>query len=156
MKQGPRTLLIVDLQQAFAVPPQVVEGIRRYARSFERRIFTRFVNPAGSLFRRQLGERCCKPASADTQLLIKPEPRDMVITKSGYGLPPTSLRRIRGLGSRETIVCGIDTDACVLGVMFSLFDAKIPCRLKASHCWSSNGLHRPAVRIIRRQFAVLD
>ena len=155
MKSRPRTLLIVDLQQAFDVPSGLVEGIRRYARRFDRRIFTRFVNPRDSLFRRMLNQRCCPPASADTELLIEPGPDDLVITKSGYGLPPSALRKIRRLRAKEIVVCGIDTDACVLGVMFSLFDAKIPCRIKAGHCWSSSGLHRPALRIIRQQFAVL-
>lgn len=152
----PRALIVVDLQQAFDVPPKVVEGIRRYARRFDRRIFTRFVNPRNSLFRRELNQRCCAATSADTRLLIDPEPDDLVITKYGYGLSAAALRTIRGLRAKEVIVCGIDTDACVLGVMFSLFDAKIPCRVKAGHCWSSSGLHHPALQIIRQQFTVLE
>jgi nicotinamidase-related amidase len=156
VKPRPRTLLIVDLQQAFTVPPGLVEGIRRYARRFDRRVFTRFVNPGDSLFRRMLHQHCCHPNSPDTKLLIEPGPDDVLISKHGYGLPPAAIRKIKALGAKEIIVCGIDTDACVLGVMFSLFDSKIPCRLKARYCWSSSGLHRPALRIIRSQFAVLD
>ena len=152
----PRTLIVVDLQHAFDVPARLVEGIRRYARGFEQRIFTRFVNPGDSLFRRQLKQRCCAPNSEDTRLLIAPEPVDWVITKRGYGLPSSALRRIRALRPKEVVVCGIDTDACVLGVMFSLFDAGIPCRVKAGHCWSSTGLHRAALNIIRQQFKVLE
>lgn len=156
MKPGPRALLIVDLQQAFDVPAGLVKSIRRYAKHFERRIFTRFINPRDSLFRRMLDQHCCHPRSSDTNLLIEPGAGDLLINKHGYGLPPAAIRKIRGLGAQEIIVCGIDTDACVLGVMFSLFDSKIPCRLKASCCWSSSGLHRPALRIIRTQFAVLE
>lgn len=155
MKASFRTLLIVDLQQAFPVPPRVVEGIRAYAKRFETRIFTRFVNPRDSLFRRQLSQRCCAPGSEDTQLLVSPGPDDIVVTKAGYGLPPPVLRRLRPHLKDGVVVCGIDTDACVLGVMFSLFDAKIPCRLKASHCWSSSGLHSAAVRIVEQQFEVI-
>lgn len=156
MKFRYQTLLIVDLQQAFAVPPRLVAGIRRYARRFERRIYTRFVNPADSLFRRQLARRCCGPGSPDNQLLIRPARDDLVLSKQGYGLDPAAIRRIRRHVRDGVVVCGIDTDACVLGVMFSLFDAHIPCRLKARHCWSSSGLHTEAVRIIREQFEVLD
>jgi nicotinamidase-related amidase len=49
-------------------------------------------------------------------------------------------------------VCGLDTDACVLGVLFSLFDAGIECHLKEDMCWSSSGLHQAALRIVRTQF----
>lgn len=156
MRRRPRTLLIVDLQQAAAVPPRVVAGIRRYAQGFDCRVFTRFVNPRDSLFRRQLDQHCCHPGSADTRLLIEPGPDDLVLAKPGYGLPAAAVRKIRRLRAREIVVCGIDTDACVLGVMFSLVDAGIPCRAKAAHCWSSSGLHGPAVRILRQQFEVLE
>jgi len=47
-------LIIVDLQQAFPTPRSFVERVRRYSRRFRRRIFTRFVNPEGSLFRTKL------------------------------------------------------------------------------------------------------
>jgi nicotinamidase-related amidase len=152
MKARGTTLLIVDLQQALAAPPRLVEGIRRYARRFHRRIFTRFENPKGSLFRRKLGQRCCEPGSTDTRLLVAPLPRDLVINKDGYGLAAPDLRKLQRLGVKEVTVCGMDTDACVLAVMFSLFDAGISCRLKANLCWSSSGLQRTGLRIIRQQF----
>ena len=152
MKPRYDTLLIVDLQQAFSPPTPLVEDIRRYARRFKRRILTRFVNPGDSLFRRQLNQRCCGPGTPETKLWIEAEPDDLVITKHGYGLPPAAVKKIRRLGSKEIVVCGMDTDACVLGVMFSLFDAGIVCHLKEDMCWSSSGLHRPAVAIIREQF----
>ena len=56
--------------------------------------------------------------------------------------------------SGSVTVCGVDTDACVLGVMFSLFDAGIDCCVKADLCWSSSGarLHAAGMRIIEQQF----
>jgi len=147
-----RALLIVDVQQAFAPPPAFVQRLARYARRFPCRILTRYLNPAGSMFRRKLGQKCCAPGSPDTRLLIEPAPGDLVINKSSYGLKPRDLRRIKRHGIRQITVCGLDTDACVLGVMFSLFDAGIECHLKEEMCWSSSGLHRPAVAIIRQQF----
>ena len=144
--------MIVDVQQAFEPPPAFIEKLRRYSRRFPCRVFTRYTNPAGSMFRKVLKQKCCAPGSADTKLLIEPDPGDMVIDKSSYGLKPTDLRRLQRRKIREITVCGLDTDACVLGVMFSLFDAGIICHLKEDMCWSSSGLHKPAVAIIRAQF----
>lgn len=148
------TLIIVDLQHAFPVPPKLVARVRRYARRFKRRVFTRFVNPPGSQFRRLLAQHSCAPGTLDTALLIEPGKRDLVITKHGYGLAPRDLRRLKQLGVKRAKVCGIDTDACVLGVMFSLFDAGIDCRANTDLCWSSTGkrLHEAGVRIIQQQF----
>lgn len=156
MKPGDDTLLIVDLQRAFDVPPRLVENITRYAARFRRRVFTRFVNPPGSLFRRRLRQRCCAPGSEDTELLIPPGPDDLVFTKASYGLAKRDLTRLKRMGVKCVTVCGIDTDACVLGVMYSLFDAGIACRAKAAYCWSTSGLHRAGLQIIRSQFEVLD
>jgi nicotinamidase-related amidase len=147
-----RALMIVDVQQAFEPPPAFLKKLQRYSRRFPCRIFTRYVNPAGSMFRRLLGQKCCAPRSADTTLLIPPDPTDIVIDKTTYGLQPADLRRLHRRKIREITVCGLDTDACVLGVMFSLFDAGIVCHLKENMCWSSSGLHKPAVAIIRAQF----
>jgi nicotinamidase-related amidase len=148
------TLVVVDLQEAFPVPPALVEHTRRYARRFRRRVFTRFVNPKGSQFRRLLHERSCAPGSVDTALLLEPERGDIVIAKHGYGLAAEEIRRLKRRGVRRVTVCGLDTDACVLGVMFSLFDAGIECRAKVDLCWSSSGphLHRAGLKVLEQQF----
>ena len=147
-----RALMIVDVQRAFAPPPAFLEKLRRYSRRFPCRVFTRYINPADSMFRKVLKQKCCAPGSPDTELLVQPQPGDIVIDKAGYGLQPADLQRLHRRRIREITVCGLDTDACVLGVMFSLFDAGIICHLKENMCWSSSGLHRPAVAIIREQF----
>jgi len=147
-----RALMIVDVQQAFTPPPAFVEKLRRYSRHFPCRVFTRYTNPPDSMFRRVLKQKCCAPGSADNTLLIAPDPDDIVIDKTTYGLTPAALRRLHRRKIRQITVCGLDTDACVLGVMFSLFDAGIICHLKENMCWSSSGLHKAAVAIIREQF----
>jgi nicotinamidase-related amidase len=146
------SLIIVDLQKAFPPPEKFVERVRRYSRRFKRRVFTRFVNPRGSLFRTKLKQRSCLPGTDDTQLLIEPENGDLVLSKHGYGLSAAAIRKLKRLGVRRVTVCGVDTDACVLGVMFSLFDAGIDCRVKPDLCWSSSGLHRQGMAIIEEQF----
>lgn len=148
-----RALMIVDVQQAFEPPPEFVAGLEAYARRFPCRVFTRFVNPAGSMFRRVLKQKCCAPGSADLGFLLPPRRGDVVLEKKGhYGLSPTHLSRLHARRIRKITVCGLDTDACVLGVMFSLFDGGIECHLKEDMCWSSSGLHQAALAIARAQF----
>src|SRR5688572_3461736 len=124
-------LVIADLQKAFPPPSKSIERVRRYSRRFKRRIFTRFVNPKGSLFRTKLKQRSCLPGTADTDLLIEPQNGDIVLSKQGYGLSTAATRKLKKMGIKRVTVCGVDTDACVLGVMFSLFDAGIECRVKS-------------------------
>lgn len=144
--------MVVDVQAAFSPPPAFVEKLRRYAKRFPCRIFTRYINPKGSLFRNALKQKCCAPGTPDTVLLLTPEPGDLVIDKTGYGLKQREIALLKRRRIKQVTVCGLDTDACVLGVMFSLFDAGIICHLKENMCWSSTGLHRPALKIAREQF----
>ncbi len=145
--------MIVDVQRAFDPPPAFLKKLDRYSRRFPCRIFTVYVNPPGSAFRRLLKQKCCAPGSPDVELLLRPEQGDLVMRKvARYGLTRAQVSRLKRRGIRAVTVCGLDTDACVLAVMFSLFDHGIECRLKEDMCWSSSGLHRPAVRIIRAQF----
>lgn len=146
-------LIIVDLQRAFPPPPKFVEKVKRFAARFrQQRVFTRFVNPHGSLFRTKLQLHACAPGTEDIELLIPPRRGDIVFHKHGYGLSPAAIRKLRQLGVTRATVCGVDTDACVLGVMFSLFDHGIECRVRPDLCWSSSGLHREGMKIIEEQF----
>lgn len=150
------SLLIVDVQAAFYIPPETLANIERYSATFERRIYTRFVNPAHSLFRTKLGRDSCKPGSPDMRLLLKPRPGDLVLNKRGYCLSEAQIRRLRAKGISKVIVCGMDTEACVLGVMYSLFDGRIDCRLAPKqYCHSTAGLDREARRITEEQFVPL-
>lgn len=146
-------VLIVDVQKAFSPPAKFVHRLARYARRFPCRIFTRYINPPGSQFRRLLREQSCPPGSEESELVIPPSKGDIVLNKiATYGLSPAHLRTLKKRGVKNVTVCGMDTDACVLGVMFSLFDVGIECHLKENLCWSSSGLHRAALAIIRAQF----
>lgn len=147
-----KTLILVDLQAAFPVPASLLAAIKTEAANYECRVFTRFINPEGSLFRRKLKMHDCAPGSADTRLLLEPGECDTVLDKEGYGLLPDQIVRLTARGIKRADVCGIDTDACVLGVMFSLFDAGIEGTVLPHLCWSSGGLHDEALRIIGSQF----
>ena len=145
-------VMIVDVQRAFNPPAAFVDKVRKYSRRFHCRVFTKFLNPPTSMFRRVLKQKSCAPGSADRDLLIVPELDDLVFDKASYGLKPSHLRQLKARGINRLTVCGLDTDACVMGVMFSLFDAGIVCHLKEGMCWSSSGLHSSAMKIIRKQF----
>lgn len=145
--------MIVDLQAAFPVPIPLIEDIKANAAYYECRVFTRFVNPEGSLFRRKLRLHDCAPGSPDTRLLLDPGADDLILEKEGYGLRADHTVRLTARGIKRVDVCGIDTDACVLGVMFSLFDAGIDCAILPDLCWSSGGLHDEALRIVKSQFS---
>lgn len=145
-------IVIVDLQRAFHPPAGLVERIRERSAGFPRRVFTRFVNPPGSLIRRKLGRDSCAPGTHELDFFLPPAPEDIVLEKFGYGLDPLAVRRLRESGLRRVLVCGGDTDACVLGVLFSLFDGGVDCSVDPSLCYSASGLHEPAMRIIAEQF----
>jgi len=149
-------LVIVDLQRAFAPPPDLVDRIRAHADRFPLCIFTRFVNPPNSIIRRKLHRQSCAPGNPEGDLVISPKPGDWVLEKFGYGLDALALRRLREAGLRHVLVCGGDTDACVLGVVFSLFDAGIDCSVDPALCWSSANLHTEAMKIIAQQFGTPD
>lgn len=145
-------IVIVDLQKAFPIPTDLIRRIEERARAFPLRVFTRFVNLPDSLFRRKLDRSSCQPGDPAGELVLTPGPDDLVLEKAGYGLGAEHIATLRAANLRRVLVCGVDTDACVLGVTFSLFDAGIDCEVEPDLCWSSVGLHENALKIIRAQF----
>lgn len=145
-------IIIVDLQKAFPVPPDLVQKIEKRSREFPQRVFTKFLNEPDSLFCRKLKRTSCLPGTAERELLIEPGDGDIVLDKRGYGLTAEQIEQLRAAGINKTLVCGVDTDACVLGVVFTLFDAGIDCEVESRLCWSSTGLHDEALTIVREQF----
>ncbi|HTO02151.1 MAG TPA: isochorismatase family protein [Opitutus sp.] len=145
-------IIIVDLQKAFPVPPDIVRRIEERSRDFPLRVFTKFLNEPDSLFYRKLRRRSCLPGTAERELLIDPGGGDIVIDKRGYGFTAEQVEQLRAAGIGKALVCGVDTDACVLGVVFTLFDAGIDCEVESQLCWSSTGLHDEALTIVREQF----
>lgn len=145
-------IIIVDLQKAFPVPPDIVRTIEERSREFPLRIFTKFLNQPDSLFCRKLKRSSCLPGSPERELLLETTSRDFILEKTGYGLTADQIQQLRRLKVRKALVCGVDTDACVLGVVFTLFDAGIDCEVDPKLCWSSTGLQDEALTIVREQF----
>lgn len=149
-------IVIVDLQRAFSIPPELIAKIERRAHSFPLRVFTRFENPAGSLFRRKLDLRSCPPGSRESELVLATRDDDLVFLKPRYGLTTDQVQELKSRGVTKALVCGIETDACVLAVAFSLFDNGVDCEIDPALCWSSTGLHEAALQIMREQFATAE
>ena len=145
-------IIIVDLQKAFPVPHELVQKIEQRARDFPLRVFTKFLNEPDSLFCRKLKRSSCLPGTAERELLIEPQRGDIVLDKTGYGFTAEQIEQLRTAGIQKALICGVDTDACVLGVVFTLFDAGIDCEVDPKLCWSSTGLHDEALTIVREQF----
>src|SRR5688572_20830073 len=76
-----RALMIVDVQRAFTPPAAFVRKLERYARRFPCCVYTRYVNPKGSIFRRVLKQKCCAPGSDDVELWLTPRKTDIVMDK---------------------------------------------------------------------------
>lgn len=66
-----RALPIVDVQRAFAPPPVFLRKLERYSGRFSCRIFTRYLNPAGSAFRRLLKQNAVRPAPATSSCCLR-------------------------------------------------------------------------------------
>ncbi|HVJ80549.1 MAG TPA: hypothetical protein VNC50_05720, partial [Planctomycetia bacterium] len=98
--------MIVDLQHAFKPPAEIVARIRDRSARAPLRVFTRFINPPNSLLRRKLDRQSCSPGTPESELVIAPQPGDLVLEKFGYGLDPLAVRRLREAGLRHVLVCG--------------------------------------------------
>ncbi|MNH17690.1 Isochorismatase family protein [compost metagenome] len=66
-------------------------------------------------FERQLGWH---PAAEDECLVEA----DKVFVKQGYRQTAETIEYIRGLGAERVLVCGLQTETCVLAAGFALFD----------------------------------
>ncbi len=145
-------IIIVDLQKAFPIPQDLIDKIEARSREFPRRVFTKFINEPDSLFRTKLKRTSCTPGLPETELVLSTTGDDIVLEKRGYGLTTAQIEQLKQAGIRKALICGVDTDACVIGVVFTLFDAGIDCEVERDLCWSSTGLQEPALKIIREQF----
>ena len=67
-------------------------------------------------FERQLG---WKPALADDSLVEA----DRMYVKHGYLPPREAIDHLASLATERVLVCGIQSDACILAAGFALFDA---------------------------------
>ncbi|MDD0977437.1 cysteine hydrolase family protein [Pseudomonas fontis] len=111
-----QVLLIVDVQSTFSPPEWLVDGLRSFSAGIPTIASVELHDEQATPFQRQLGWH---PAAEDENLVEA----DKVFVKHGYGPTRETLDYIKQLNVERVLVCGIQTDTCVLAAGFALFDA---------------------------------
>ncbi|MDF9620333.1 isochorismatase family protein [Pseudomonas entomophila] len=111
-----QVLLIVDVQSTFSPSERLVDGIRRLSATIPTVASIELHDEQATPFQRQLGWH---PATEDVALVEA----DKVFIKHGYGQTAETLAYIKGLNVDRVLVCGLQTETCVLAAGFALFDA---------------------------------
>ncbi|MEQ5839434.1 isochorismatase family protein [Paraburkholderia acidicola] len=111
-----QVLLVVDVQPAFNPPDQLVDGIRALAKRMPSVATVERHDENRTPFERQLGWH---PPSEDHSLIDA----DRVFIKHGYLPPREAIEYLVSLKPQRVLVCGVQTETCVLAAGYVLFDA---------------------------------
>ena len=155
----PRILFVLDVQEGFLdantrpVLPAIEKLLRRT--DWDGIIASRFKGQAGSLYAQRLGYNGMR--SFLERALWSPVARAATfeVVKTGYSaLTPAVLDYLQRFSNPQVHVCGFDTDGCVLGTCFALWDAGYAPILIESAVASTGGgsVHDAALEIARRSF----
>lgn len=111
-----QVLLIVDVQSTFSPPEWLIDRTRAFSAMIPSVASVELHNEEATPFQRQLGWH---PAHEDECLIEA----DQVFIKHGYGQTPETLAYLKALAPERVLVCGMQTETCVLAAGFALFDA---------------------------------
>ncbi len=111
-----QALLVIDIQPGFNPPDWLIQGVNRLIGTMPSVATVERHDEAVTPFQRQLG---WTPAPDDDSLVAA----DVVHVKHGYAPTPGTIAHLKGLNPERVLVCGIQTDTCVLAAGFALFDA---------------------------------
>lgn len=111
-----QVLLIIDVQPSFNPPTWLVDGINTLLGRMPSVATVERHDESVTPFARQLG---WQPAPNDQSLVAA----DRIFIKHGYAPPPETVSYLKSLAPQRVLVCGIQTDTCVLAAGFALFDA---------------------------------
>ncbi len=111
-----QVLLIIDVQPSFNPPEWLVDGINALLGRLPSVATVERHDESITPFTRQLG---WQPAPDDPSLIAA----DRVFIKHGYAPTPETIAYLKSLAPERVLVCGIQTDTCVLAAGFALFDA---------------------------------
>ncbi|WP_419923949.1 cysteine hydrolase family protein [Candidatus Poriferisocius sp.] len=155
----PDCVIAVGIQTGFIAPPTqhipaAVESFLARAR-VEHRFFTRFINPGpGGPFAKLLGWHKLQNPK---ETALAPEVEALatsVVEKNGYSpFSGTGLAaELERIGANTVLVCGIDTDVCVLSTAAGLFELGLHPVVVADLCASTGGTaaHTAALTILPR------
>ena len=111
-----QVLLIIDVQPSFNPPAWLVDGIASLLGRMPSVATVERHDESVTPFARQLG---WQPAPDDQSLIAA----DRIFIKHGYAPTPETVAYLKSLWPERVLVCGIQTDTCVLAAGFALFDA---------------------------------
>ncbi len=111
-----QALLIVDVQPRFSPSPVLVENIKKLLPFMPSAATVQHHDEAKVPFLAQINWR----ANSEDACMFN---ADRVFIKYGYSPPPDAITYLRELQVERVLVCGLQTEACVLAAGFDLFDA---------------------------------
>ncbi|NTJ42466.1 cysteine hydrolase family protein [Agrobacterium larrymoorei] len=111
-----QVLYIVDVQPSFNPPPALMTDITSLAKRMHSVASVERHDENITPFERQLA---WKPGVDDDSFV----PADRVFIKHGYAPPKDAVDYLISLKLDRVLVCGIQTDTCVLAAGFAFFDA---------------------------------
>jgi nicotinamidase-related amidase len=111
-----QALLVIDVQPGFAVPIAIVDEIATLARRMPSIATVERHDEQVTPFSRQLGWT----PTLEEDVLVRV---DRVFVKHGYLPPAEAIDHLRELRVDRVLVCGVQSETCVLAAGFALFDA---------------------------------
>lgn len=150
-----KILLLIDYQKAFK-KEETVDNISKLAthHKWDNIIQTLWFNSKteSSLYMQNLGYGECDPNSKDSGLVKRFKNSVMVPRYDMYSCVDENLVHMI-YGGAEVYIAGWETDACVLGTCFGLFDRGINFKVITDCVSSANtDVHVAALKIIQRNF----
>ncbi len=150
-------LVLIDVQNGFLSPrtKQIPKRIKALIErsSFDYIVATRFVNTMGSPYVNLLGWTGLMERAEQALHDVIVNYADRVFTKNGYTcFTPAFIRFVRENKIERLVVCGIDTDCCVLKSAIDAFERGIRCDVVCDCCASNGGKksHNAALLVLNR------
>lgn len=150
-------LLVVDVQNGFVtdgtrhVLPPINKLIRHWHDNNGAVAFSRFINPENSLYEKLRGWCACR---SEPEVALHPDLErnedDIVFEKPTYSAWGSDVDKFcKSRDIDKVVVCGIDTNECVLATAIGIFDAGfVP--VVAKDCCASKGqeFHESALMLL--------
>ena len=149
-----KVLLMIDLQKGFVCKgtEKVVQFVQKLLdkEHFDVIIQSRWENYMGSPYERRLNYQAVGNSS-ETEMCF-PHATDHIITRTCYSCWGPKLEKLINRDD-DIYVVGLETDACVMGTLFSLWDNNYNFYVYEEGVGTPDkDLQKAAIRMIRRQF----
>lgn len=152
-----KNLLVVDMQKGFINENNsfLIDKINNLLKTekYDNVFYTKFYNHKNSFYFNYLNWNLMINKE-ERQMTVDVLPDSTIFVKNGYGLKNSQIKKLKDLKITSMDICGTDIDACVLAIMFQLFDNNIlPVVLKDYVASSTSKiLEHSALNIIANQF----